>query len=147
MFDQSFGVIPYRVREDQALEFLVVHHQKGHWAFPKGHPEENETELETALRELKEETGLSADIDHPNHTFLEKYVFTNQTGQEVSKTVTFFLGRVENNQALQLLEAEVQAAEWLPLDQAQAKITFPAGKQLCQDLKNYLDANPIARYK
>ena len=45
-------------------EFLIIQHStesnelKGHWDFPKGHVEENETELETASRELKEETGI-----------------------------------------------------------------------------------------
>ncbi|MBD3304395.1 NUDIX domain-containing protein, partial [Candidatus Woesearchaeota archaeon] len=37
---------------------LVKHKEGGHWDFPKGHAEEGETEEETALREIYEETGL-----------------------------------------------------------------------------------------
>ena len=45
-------------------EFLIIQHSnesnelKGHWDFPKGHVEDNESELETAVRELQEETGI-----------------------------------------------------------------------------------------
>ena len=39
--------------------YLLARHNGGHWSFPKGHVEKNETEKETALREIREETGLN----------------------------------------------------------------------------------------
>lgn len=56
---KSCGVIPYRLR-DGKREYLVLMQTNGSWSFPKGHMEPGETETETALRELWEETGLSA---------------------------------------------------------------------------------------
>ena len=41
---------------------LVIQQVKGHWGFPKGHVENGETEIETALREIKEETNLDVEI-------------------------------------------------------------------------------------
>ena len=41
---------------------LMVKHNAGHCAFPKGHVEEGETEFETAIRETKEETGIDVEI-------------------------------------------------------------------------------------
>ncbi len=56
---KSCGVIPYRLRNGKR-EYLVLMQTNGSWSFPKGHMEPGETETETALRELYEETGLSA---------------------------------------------------------------------------------------
>ena len=56
--EKSCGAIILR-KQNKTIETLLVKHTKGHWAFAKGHVEENETEEETALREIKEETGLN----------------------------------------------------------------------------------------
>ncbi|MFH1332713.1 MAG: NUDIX domain-containing protein, partial [archaeon] len=52
--EKSAGVIVYNNGE-----FLILQYTAGHWDFPKGHIEKGETERETALRELKEETGIT----------------------------------------------------------------------------------------
>mgnify|MGYP003311520550 CR=1 FL=1 len=51
-------MIPYRQRQEQR-EYLVLMQTNGSWSFPKGHMEPGETETETALRELREETSLT----------------------------------------------------------------------------------------
>ena len=56
--EKSCGAIVYR--EKDGVEILLIKHKNGgHWAFPKGHVENKETEEETALREIREETGLT----------------------------------------------------------------------------------------
>lgn len=52
-YEKSCGAI---VIEDGKV--LLVKHNAGHWDFPKGHVEEGETEFETAIREVKEETNI-----------------------------------------------------------------------------------------
>ena len=44
-------------------QVLLIQQTEGHWGFPKGHVEEGETELETAIREVKEETNLDVEVD------------------------------------------------------------------------------------
>lgn len=56
-YEKSCGIIVFN--QDKVL---LVHHNKGHWGIPKGHVEENETEEETAIREVKEETNVDAKI-------------------------------------------------------------------------------------
>ena len=42
---------------------LLVKHNAGHWDFPKGHVEANETEVDTAIREVKEETNILIEVN------------------------------------------------------------------------------------
>ena len=57
--EKSCGAVVYRYNND-VLEVLLIRHRfGGHWSFPKGHVEEGENEFQTALREVKEETGLT----------------------------------------------------------------------------------------
>ena len=104
--DFSCGVIPYRVVEGRR-EFLLIQHKAGHWAFPKGHPEDAEEHADTARRELEEETGLGhVELDE-SHPFEEAYTFTKRSGRQVSKRVVYFLGRVEPGQSIRPQLSEV----------------------------------------
>ena len=55
--------------KDQQPLFLLIQQKAGHYGFPKGHVEKNETEVETAIREIKEETGLEVKIYNNFITF------------------------------------------------------------------------------
>ena len=57
-FEKSCGVIVYRRNQEHIDLLLVKNRYGGHWSFPKGHVEGNETEVQTALREVREKTGL-----------------------------------------------------------------------------------------
>lgn len=57
--DKSFGVIPVFKNDGGEYFFCLVKHRAGHWGFPKGHPDVDESEEETAKRELLEETGIN----------------------------------------------------------------------------------------
>ena len=61
--EKSCGAVVYRQGETGVEVLMIKHKNGGHWAFPKGHVEKKETEPETALREIKEETGLKVELD------------------------------------------------------------------------------------
>ena len=57
LYEKSCGAVVY-CQEENDIKYLLVCERSGFWVFPKGHMEEGESEHETALREVKEETGL-----------------------------------------------------------------------------------------
>ena len=61
-YEKSCGALVFR-RASQGLEVLLLKHRAGHWDFPKGHVEAGESEQETALREVLEESGLTVKLE------------------------------------------------------------------------------------
>lgn len=62
LYEKSCGAVIYW-RDGEALKVLLVRNKNGrYWSFPKGHMEVGETEHQTALREVREETGLNVRI-------------------------------------------------------------------------------------
>ena len=138
MQDQSFGIIPIH-EQDGERRFLLVHQTKGHWGFPKGHAEKGETDQETALRELAEETGLASCQLISEDAFIERYAFVNKTGKRVDKTVTFFLGRIDDP-SVTIQPEEVHDYAWLLADEVGGRLTFPEARELFSRVLAYLDA-------
>ena len=62
LYEKSCGAVIFRKNKNDVKLLLVKNHNGRHWSFPKGHIEENETEEETAIREIKEETNLDVKI-------------------------------------------------------------------------------------
>lgn len=96
---RSCGVIPYQKTAD-GIRYLLLFQTNGFWSFPKGHMEPFETEQDTALRELREETGLTA-LLQPNFREMVRYPM----GGGRTKQVVLFPGEVSGDIALQRTEA------------------------------------------
>ena len=143
--DYSCGVIPTRLVDGQR-QFLLVQHLGGHWAFPKGHPEKDESPLETAARELREETGLTDVSLLEAPAFEECYTFRKRSGKRIEKTVTYYLGELpaDGDSAVTIQEEEVQAYAWGDVEQTFARLTFDEGRRLLDEVLAYLDAEGAA---
>lgn len=87
------------IRGEPIREFLLMRHDD-RWDLPKGHVDEGETEMQCALRELDEETGITAgDIEVvPNFRFTLEYpVFDKRRGGHCDKTLVVFLARLKRD--------------------------------------------------
>jgi bis(5'-nucleosidyl)-tetraphosphatase len=137
MKDESFGIIPIHEKAG-SRHFLLIHQTKGHWAFPKGHAEPGETPAQTALRELGEETGIEPVELLTDEQFTEHYTFITKKGVRVDKTVTFFIGHVDDP-AVTVQPEEVQDHAWLDAEAARERLTFPEARELFGRVMSYLD--------
>ena len=135
--EKSCGIVLFN-----SDEFLLIQHptksngDEGHWDFPKGHVEGNETELETAKRELIEETGIVNFRLFDGFRHRIEYNF--QKGNEmVPKEVIFFLA--ESNTKEVVLSSEHQNFVWLNEDLAHNKLTYTNAKEVLAAVKIFLE--------
>lgn len=113
-------------------EVLLIHHNAGHWDFPKGHVEEGETEVQTAIREVKEETNIDVEV---NEKFRYSTKYSPKEG--VMKEVVYFLARnISDNKEPQL--KEVSEVNWFSIEDATEKITYDSSKDILMQLKKDL---------
>ena len=107
-------------------EVAVVRPRRGVLALPKGHPEEGETLEQAATREVREETGLTAE---PVERLGQVRYWYTLSGERVLKGVTFFLfdylsGSVEDH------DDEVEEAAWVPLHDAPRLLSYKGEREM-----------------
>lgn len=125
--EKSCGAIIFRKGKNKK-EFLLIQHSLsvgGHWDFPKGHVEAEETEQETALREVYEEAGLKVEL---REGFREEIGYVDEINN-VHKTVVFFIGEAINSE-VKCDGKEVVDFCWLEYTLALEKLTYDNAKQL-----------------
>ncbi|MFH1785071.1 MAG: bis(5'-nucleosyl)-tetraphosphatase [Candidatus Micrarchaeota archaeon] len=132
--EKSCGLILFREINKMRL-YLLLNYEEGHWGFPKGHVEKNEDEIETALRETMEETGITEITILPN--FHESLVYQyRKNGQKFHKTVYFFIGKTKTERIL--LSHEHVGSMWLSYQMARKKLTFDNTKTILDAADNFL---------
>ena len=134
MKEKSCGCIIFKY-DDEKLLFLVIKQTLGHFSFPKGHVEESESEKDTALREIKEETGF--DISFVGD-FREVITYSPKPG--VLKDVVFFLGNVIDG-VMTPQEDEVSLIEWLSYEDALKVVTYDDDKNVLKKAYEYIVKN------
>lgn len=97
-------------------------------ALPKGHPDAGESAAEAARREVREETGLEAEL-------VEKlgdvHYWYARDGDRVKKVVSFFLFRYRGGR-LADHDREVEEAVWIPLDEAPARLAYRGEREMAE---------------
>lgn len=129
--EKSCGAIIYR-HEKGELKILVLEMNMGHCSNCKGHVENDETEIETAIREIKEETSLDVVIDTK---FREVISYSPFPG--TIKDVVFFVAEAKTTE-IRCQKEEVRCAMWLSPEQAISKMTFPSDKEVVSKAIAYL---------
>lgn len=132
IYEKSCGAVIF-YETDQGRRYLVEHMVKGHSSLCKGHMEGDETEHETAVREIREETNLSV-------TFVDGYreciEYSPYPG--CRKQVVFFLAKADSNRVTAQPE-EVASISWLPLTEAAAALTHLSDRDILQKAAEFLE--------
>lgn len=142
---KSCGVLV--VRGDPIREFLLMRHPD-RWDLPKGHVDPGETELACAMRELWEETGITADaiaLD-PTFRFTQSYRvrYARTGGEEWPKTLVVFLGRLTRDTPITTTEhAGFQWFPWQPPHQIQPQTIDPLLAEVEQFLRVDVSEKPV----
>ena len=120
---ESFGGVVYRREPGGGLEVIVVGRKDpGIYGLPKGTPNPGETVEQTALREVREETGLETDIQTKIEA-IEYWFVRASIDTRFHKFVHFYLMRPTGGDT-SLHDHEHDFVEWLPVEEAKALLTY-----------------------
>ncbi len=114
------------VFNDKGQVLLTKHSQNKHWSFPKGLIDPGQTSQEAAIREVREEGGIKAEI--VDKVGYSKYVYT-LNGEKIFKVVTYFLMRYKAGD-IKDHDWEVEEAGWFEPAAALKQLTFTQDKGL-----------------
>lgn len=129
----SAGGIVFKPTTKDQFWLVCQHSQHKGWVFPKGligDTRENESKVDTAVREVKEETGIDGKIIDDKEIVVS-YFYTWK-GEKRKKTVYYYLmkhlgGNIEEH------DHEMQAVDWWPEDRVKKELTYPADKKAFEE--------------
>jgi prepilin-type N-terminal cleavage/methylation domain-containing protein len=130
--ESSAGAVIF-FQKGKKREYLLLNYLGGHWGFPKGHIELNENPIKTAIREIKEETGLYVKII-PGFERKITYSFRHK-GEFIIKDVIFYLAKAKSQRVR--LSKEHKGYVWLPYKSAYNLITYE--KDIIKSAENFLN--------
>jgi 8-oxo-dGTP pyrophosphatase MutT (NUDIX family) len=120
------GVLVRTIRGRPMLAAIRPRGKDRVWALPKGHIDPGESAAETAMREVREETGVEAALVEKLGDIRYWYM---RGGRRIAKVVSFFLldyvsGELEDH------DQEVERAEWMALDDAAQRLTYKGERDM-----------------
>ncbi|MEG1050074.1 MAG: NUDIX domain-containing protein [Oscillospiraceae bacterium] len=124
--EKSCGAIVFYLKDSIPKILLIKHANSGHWSFPKGHVEAQETETQTAEREIMEETGICAKIDTRFRS-----IVTYSPKKETVKDVVYFFATAQNYDTHRQ-EEEVSEVRWIDANVAYDCVSYKNDKILVE---------------
>lgn len=122
------------VIENKEGKILLIFQQNGFWGFPKGHVEEGETESETAVREVFEETGLWVELNEEN-----RFEFSyNIKDLNIHKTVVLFTAKVVDDLRFKKQDEEIAEMDWFDKNDVEERLTFEDWKAVWRKIKKVI---------
>lgn len=137
--EKTIGFVVYK-KEGQGIRYLLLHHSGEYWNFPKGRMEKGETELEAALRELQEETGISQTKLIDGFYDEYEYDFDTTITEGVKKTIykkaVFFMAEVED-QKVKISNEHIDFG-WFDFNVALKRLFYQEGQDLLKRAHQFI---------
>ena len=139
--EKSCGAVIF-IKKSEGTKYLLLNYAAGHWDFVKGNVEDNETEKQTVVRELKEETAIE------DAQFLDGFketiaYFYRRQGLTIHKEVVFFI--MESHTDKVTLSFEHVGYIWLDYQHAMEKLNFKNAKGVLQKAHDFLNKKGIVK--
>ena len=133
-YEKSCGALIFR-KDTDGWNVLLIRHARGkHISFPKGHMEAGESEIETAIRELKEETGVEVSVIQG---FRHQIEYPMPCIPNAIKQSVYFLGEC-NVDNISCQETEVAEAGFVSYENALEMLTFDETKAILKAAESLL---------
>ncbi|MCR4747061.1 MAG: NUDIX domain-containing protein [Clostridiales bacterium] len=132
LYERSCGAIVFRKINDEYRYLVIKNKRSVHWSFPKGHVEQGETDEDTALREVLEESGLHIEII-PGFKTTSQY----QIQGRVEKTVNIYVARTDDTNTI-IQESEIEDYSWLTYEAALKRLRFDNDKKILTEARDFL---------
>ena len=134
LYEKSCGaIILYKASETCFLTLLVRNHNGRNYSFPKGHVENGESEEQTAVREIKEETGLDVTIIDSFREVADYCPFG-----KIKKRVVFFMAQTFSNK-VKIQKEEIDSFIWVDLNEAHNHCTYDNDLRVIRKAKENLN--------
>ena len=133
LYEKSCGAIVIYKDGDKCKILLVRNHNGRNYSFPKGHVEQGETEQETAVREVYEETGLTIRIIDSFREVADYCPFG-----KIRKRVVFFMAQTMSDK-VKIQEEEIDSYIWVDLDQAHHRCTYDNDLRVIRKARENID--------
>ncbi len=134
-YERSCGAIVFR-KVDGVVRYLLIKNRRStHWSFPKGHIEQGETDEQTALREVKEETGIDIEIIKG---FKGKSDYSIQG--KIEKTVYIFAAKALST-ATKIQVEEIEDYKWIDYRSAMKSLRFDNDRSILWRAHSFLKKN------
>lgn len=133
--EKSCGAVVFTYIDGE-LKFVIIRSPEGFYGFPKGHVEDGETEEQTALREIFEETGLRVCLIDGFRTE-DSHPLIREGRPDVIKTIIYFLAEFDG-QALRAQESEVSEISLMSYEKAMSSFQFESSKRILSEAFDFL---------
>ena len=122
------------------IEYLLLNYKAGHWDFPKGNIEVGEDEIQTARREIREETGID-DVEFFKDFKNKIHYYYRHDQRLIQKEVIFYIAKTNIKQVK--LSHEHNAYSWRVYDKALALLTYKNAKKVLIEAQGFLEKNSL----
>ncbi len=139
--EKSVGCVTFYLKEDQRY-YLLLRYISDHWGLVKGHVETNETEKQTLIREIYEETKLEEFEIIPNFKESNTYTYL-RNNQRFDKLVSYYL--VKSNNFNIIISDEHKEYIWLKYEEAIDRVTYKNTKVILKKAEMLLKSQDINR--
>ena len=136
---KAIGFVIFK-KKGQGIRYLLLHHGASYWNFPKGRVEQGEEELDTAKRELFEETGITDIKMYSDFRYEYNYnfdtVIKDKVKEKVHRTGIFFLAEVEDDKVA--ISNEHLDSGWFDYETALKRMFYQEGQDLLKAAHKFI---------